>query len=81
VVTHDLKCIEMVADRIILLKDGVIHFEGDQEAFHSSPDPYIQAFIAGRRFDGDRRQDPEVQIPKTEDIRQEAGDRRHKERE
>ena len=51
VVTHDLKCIEMVADRIILLKEGVIHFQGDQEAFHSSPDPYVQAFIAGRRFE------------------------------
>ena len=51
VVTHDLRCIEMVADRIILLKEGVIHFQGDQEAFHSSPDPYVQAFIAGRRFD------------------------------
>jgi len=51
VVTHDLKCIEMVADRVILLKEGVIHFQGDQEAFHSSPDPYVQAFIAGRRFD------------------------------
>ncbi len=51
VVTHDLRCIEMVADRIILLKEGVIHFQGDQEAFHSSDDPYVQAFIAGRRFE------------------------------
>jgi len=81
VVTHDLKCIEMVADRIILLKDGGIHFEGDQEAFHSSPDPYIQAFIAGKRFDEERRQNPEGQIPKTENRRQETGDRRHENRE
>ncbi len=51
VVTHDLRCVEMVADRIILLKEGVIHFQGDQEAFHSSADPYVQAFIAGRRFE------------------------------
>ena len=72
VVTHDLKCIEMVADRIILLKDGVIHFEGDQETFHSSPDLYIQAFIAGKRFDEERRQNREVP---------ETGDRRHQERE
>jgi len=81
VVTHDLKCIEMVADRIILLKDGGIHFEGDQEAFHSSPDPYIQAFIAGKRFDDERRENREVKIPKTEDRRQETGDRRHQKRE
>lgn len=51
VVTHDLKCIETVADRIILLKAGVIHFEGDREQFHASQDPYVRAFIAGTRFD------------------------------
>ena len=79
VVTHDLKCIEMVADRIIMLKDGVIHFEGDQEAFHSSPDPYIQAFIAGKRFDEGRRHNGDV--PETGNRRQETEDRRHEERE
>ncbi len=51
VVTHDLKCLEMVADRIILLKDGLIHFEGDREQFHNSSDPFVEAFIAGKRFD------------------------------
>ncbi len=81
VVTHDLRCIEIVADRIILLKDGVIHFEGDQEAFRSSTDPYIQAFISGKRFDEERREDREVEIQKSEGRRQEAGDRRHGERE
>jgi len=81
VVTHDLQCIEMVADRIILLKDGVLHFEGDQEAFHSSPDPYIQAFIAGKRFDEERRQNPGERIQKSEDQRQETGDRRRQNRE
>ena len=81
VVTHDLKCIEMVADRIILLKDGGIHFEGDREAFHSSSDPYIQAFIAGKRFDEERRQNRGVEIPKSEDQRQETGDRRDQKRE
>ncbi|MBI4447281.1 MAG: ATP-binding cassette domain-containing protein [Acidobacteria bacterium] len=51
VVTHDLKCLEIVSDRIILLKDGIIYFEGDQEAFHSSRDPFVKAFIAGTRFE------------------------------
>ncbi len=59
VVTHDLKCLEIVADRIILLKDGYIHFEGDQEEFHSSSDPFIQAFIEGKRYD-----EPQVQAPR-----------------
>jgi phospholipid/cholesterol/gamma-HCH transport system ATP-binding protein len=79
VVTHDLKCIEMVADRIIMLKDGVIHFEGDPEAFHSSPDSYIQAFIAGKRFDEGRRHNGDV--PETGNRRKETEDRRDEERE
>ncbi len=51
VVTHDLKCVEMVSDRIILLKDGQVHFEGNQQEFHSSQDSYVKAFIAGRHFE------------------------------
>lgn len=50
VVTHDLKCMEIVADRVILLKDGFIHFEGDLQELHSSSDPYVKAFIAGQRY-------------------------------
>ena len=48
VVTHDLKCIEIVADRIILLKKGLIHFEGNQKQFHRSSDPFVQAFRSGK---------------------------------
>lgn len=48
VVTHDLQCLATVSDRIILLKDGRIHFEGDLEALYSSSDPFVQAFITGR---------------------------------
>jgi len=50
-VTHDLKCLEIVADRIILLKDGMIRFEGNQEEFHASSDSFVQAFIAGKTFE------------------------------
>lgn len=52
VVTHDLQCLATVSDRIILLKDGRIHFEGDLEALYSSSDPFVQAFITGRHPDG-----------------------------
>jgi phospholipid/cholesterol/gamma-HCH transport system ATP-binding protein len=51
VVTHDLKCIEMVADRIILLRKGLIHFEGDQGQFNRSSDPFVQAFRSGKPLD------------------------------
>ena len=56
VVTHDLKCTEIVADRVILLKNGVIHFEGDQQEFQASSDPYVQAFIAGKYFEEEEHQ-------------------------
>ena len=52
VVTHDLQCLATVSDRVILLKDGRIHFEGDLEALYSSSDPFVQAFITGRHPDG-----------------------------
>ena len=52
VVTHDLQCLATVSDRIILLKDGRIHFEGDLEALYSSSDPFVQAFVTGRHPDG-----------------------------
>ena len=52
VVTHDLQCLATVSDRITLLKDGRIHFEGDLEALYSSSDPFVQAFITGRHPDG-----------------------------
>ncbi len=52
VVTHDLQCLATVSDRIILLRDGRIHFEGDLEALYSSSDTFVQAFITGRHLDG-----------------------------
>ena len=51
VVTHDLHCLATVSDRVILLKDGQIHFQGDLNALYSSSDPFVQAFITGRQPD------------------------------
>jgi phospholipid/cholesterol/gamma-HCH transport system ATP-binding protein len=51
VVTHDLKCLEIVSDRIVLLKDGLIRFEGTVMDFRESPDSFVDAFRTGKRFD------------------------------
>lgn len=51
VVTHDLKCLEIVSDRIVLLKDGWIRFEGTPDQFETSLDPFVVAFRTGRRFE------------------------------
>ncbi|RPI29179.1 MAG: ATP-binding cassette domain-containing protein [Acidobacteria bacterium] len=58
VVTHDLRCIDIVADRILMLKSGLIRFQGTKEEFHASEDPFIQAFIAGKRYE---EEEPEAE--------------------
>jgi phospholipid/cholesterol/gamma-HCH transport system ATP-binding protein len=54
VVTHDLKCLEIVSDRIVLLKDGSIKFQGTVDEFLSSLDPFVEAFRSGKRFEEDK---------------------------
>lgn len=45
IITHDIKCVKTVADRIIMLKDGVIYKDGNLDAFINDNDPYIQSFF------------------------------------
>jgi phospholipid/cholesterol/gamma-HCH transport system ATP-binding protein len=51
VVTHDLKCLEIVSDRIVLLKDGHIQFQGTPTQFQQSEDAFVEAFRSGKRFE------------------------------
>ncbi|WP_338375156.1 ATP-binding cassette domain-containing protein [uncultured Flavobacterium sp.] len=45
IITHDIKCVKTVADRIIMLKDGKVYKEGSLEEFTTDNDPYIQSFF------------------------------------
>jgi len=45
VVTHDIKAGFRVADRVNLLRDGRIVFDGTPEDMVASDDPYIQSFL------------------------------------
>jgi phospholipid/cholesterol/gamma-HCH transport system ATP-binding protein len=45
VVTHELRSIERIADRILLLRDGLIRFAGPYQDVADSPDPYVQEFF------------------------------------
>ncbi len=45
VVTHDLKLTQRVADRVVLLEDGRVHFFGTKQDFFSSEDPLIREFV------------------------------------
>lgn len=48
VITHDIGSVFKIADRVMMLKEGVIYFEGTVDELRSSKDPQIEDFIAGR---------------------------------
>lgn len=51
IVTHNLSFAKEVADRMIFLEDGQIHFSGSTDDFFSSEaSPRIQKFIAAMQF-------------------------------
>lgn len=45
IITHDIKCVKKVADRIVMLKDGVVYKEGTLTEFENDTDDYIQSFF------------------------------------
>jgi phospholipid/cholesterol/gamma-HCH transport system ATP-binding protein len=46
VVSHDIRAMLRVADRIALLRDGVFAFLGAPEAMQASDEPYTKSFLA-----------------------------------
>ncbi|MDZ4804795.1 MAG: ABC transporter ATP-binding protein [Candidatus Eisenbacteria bacterium] len=47
VVTHDMKSAAYVSDRICMLHDGQLIFDGSFPEIEASPDPRVQQFITG----------------------------------
>jgi phospholipid/cholesterol/gamma-HCH transport system ATP-binding protein len=45
VVTHDLKLTRRVADRVVLLEEGRVHFLGARDEFFASEDPLVHEFV------------------------------------
>ena len=45
IITHDIKCVKTVADRIVMIKDGKVYKEGNLEEFTKDSDSYIQSFF------------------------------------
>lgn len=45
IITHDIKCVKTVADRIIMLKDGKVYKDGSLEEFVNDSDPFIKSFF------------------------------------
>ena len=48
VVTHNMTSAFRISDRIAMLYDGVIRFEGTPEEVQSADDPVVRGFIEGR---------------------------------
>ena len=48
VVTHDMKSVFDVADKVAYLRQGRVHFHGTTDELRASADPDIHDFIAGR---------------------------------
>lgn len=46
VVTHDLLCAEIIADRAIVLNEGIVQYEGTITELTSSSDPFLRNFFS-----------------------------------
>lgn len=51
VVTHDLGSAFKIADRVAMLHEGRVVFEGTPEELRSSTDPYVRRFLSGGEED------------------------------
>lgn len=45
IVTHDMKCAEIVADRLLIMKDGEFIEEGTYESLKNSADEFVRSFF------------------------------------
>jgi phospholipid/cholesterol/gamma-HCH transport system ATP-binding protein len=45
IITHDISCAKMTADRIVMLKDGVITAQGSFEELDKNQDEWIRSFF------------------------------------
>jgi phospholipid/cholesterol/gamma-HCH transport system ATP-binding protein len=45
IVTHDIECAKLTADRIVVLKDGVFAEEGSFDKLQESGDEFVRGFF------------------------------------
>ncbi len=57
VITHDLRSVFRIADRIVFMKDGKVYWQGTCKEMQTSTDPVITQFIAGNDGNGDHWND------------------------
>lgn len=64
-ITHDMGSVRRVADHILLVKDGIAHYNGNVEEFFNSSDPYIKEFL-----DQQEMQEQKHTLPDNPEVRQ-----------
>jgi phospholipid/cholesterol/gamma-HCH transport system ATP-binding protein len=45
IITHDMACARLTGDRLVILKDGVIHAEGSYDELEKSADKWVRSFF------------------------------------
>ncbi|MBC7652490.1 MAG: ATP-binding cassette domain-containing protein [Deinococcales bacterium] len=45
IITHDIACAKIVADRVVIMKDGKYIAEGSYDDLKTSEDPFVQSFF------------------------------------
>lgn len=45
IITHDMACARLTSDRLVILKDGVVHAEGKYEELEKSEDVWVRSFF------------------------------------
>jgi phospholipid/cholesterol/gamma-HCH transport system ATP-binding protein len=45
IITHDIECVKAVANRIVMIDDGVTYMEGTLKDFETSKDPFIKSYF------------------------------------
>ena len=53
VITHELRSVFRIADRIVFMKDGQVYWEGTPSEMKASTDPTIVQFLTGTDGEGD----------------------------
>lgn len=47
IITHDIRCAQTTANRIVMLDEGLVYLEGTLDDFNKSNDPLISSFFKG----------------------------------
>lgn len=53
VITHEIRSVFRIADRVVFMRDGLVYWEGTPNELKASKDPVLVNFIEGRSEDSD----------------------------